>query len=72
MKVYTAYVERDPSSGMFFGIFPGIPGAYTQALTLEELRDNLKEVLELCLEEYQGSPDELPEFIGLQHIEIAA
>lgn len=72
MKIYTAYIERDPASNMYFGIFPGIPGAYTQAATLDELRDNLKEVLELCLEEYQGSTDELPEFVGLQHIEIAA
>lgn len=72
MKTYTAYIERDPASGMYFGIFPAIPGAYTQAATLDELRSNLREVLELCLEEYQGSPDELPEFIGTQQIEIAA
>jgi predicted RNase H-like HicB family nuclease len=50
---------------------PGIPGAHTQGDTLDELRQNLKEVLELCLEEYSGTPDDLPKFVGLQQIEVA-
>ena len=32
-------------------VVPGIPGAHTQAETLDELQTNLKEVVELCLEE---------------------
>jgi predicted RNase H-like HicB family nuclease len=32
-------------------IVPGIRGAHTQAATLDELPHNLKEVLELCVEE---------------------
>jgi predicted RNase H-like HicB family nuclease len=38
------------------GIVPSLPGAHTQAATLGELGDNLKEVLELCLEEYDSAP----------------
>jgi predicted RNase H-like HicB family nuclease len=34
----------------YVGIVPGIRGAHTQAVSLDELRDNLKEVLALCLE----------------------
>jgi len=30
-------------------VIPGIPGAHTQAETLDELYKNLKEVVELCL-----------------------
>jgi predicted RNase H-like HicB family nuclease len=55
MKVFTAYIEIDPDTGMYVGIVPGIPGAHTQAETLDELQKNLKEVLELCLEEYNDS-----------------
>jgi predicted RNase H-like HicB family nuclease len=72
MRTFTAYVEWDPETRLYVGIIPGIPGAHTQGATLDELHKNLKEVLELCLEEYSGSLDELPKFVGLQQIEVAA
>lgn len=72
MKTFTAYVEWDPESKLYVGVVPGIPGAHTQAATLDELQKNLKEVLELCLEDYEGSVDDLPRFVGLQQIEVAA
>jgi predicted RNase H-like HicB family nuclease len=49
MKTLTAYVEFDPDTKLYVGIVPGLPGAHTQAPSLDELRDNLKEVLELYL-----------------------
>ncbi len=54
MKTFSAYVEWDPDTRLYVGTVPGIPGAHTQAATLDELRGNLKEVLELCLEESSG------------------
>lgn len=57
---------------MYVGIVPGIPGAHTQAATLYELQVKLKEVLELCLQEYKGDLDDLPKFVGVQQIEVAA
>ncbi len=72
MKTFTAYVEWDPETKMYVGIIPGITGAHTQAETLDELNENLKEVLELCLEEYGTDIDEMPRFVGLQQVEIAA
>ena len=72
MKTFTAYVEQDTETGLYVGIVPGIPGAHTQAATLDELQKNLKEVLELCLEEYRGQNENLPKFVGLQQIEVAA
>jgi predicted RNase H-like HicB family nuclease len=49
MRTFSAYVEWDLESALYVGIVPGIPGAHTQAATLDELQKNLKEVLELCL-----------------------
>jgi len=49
----TGYIEKDPETGLYVVIVPGIPGAYTQAETLDELQKNLKEVVELCLEEME-------------------
>lgn len=71
MKTLTAYIEFDPETSLYVGIVPGIPGLHTQAATLDELKDNLKEVLELCLEESPSILDNLPKFVGIQQIEVA-
>lgn len=71
MKTFTAYVEWDPETSLYVGIVPGIPGAHTQGATLDELQKNLKEVLELCLEDFKGKAEDLPRFVGLQQIEVA-
>ena len=52
------------------GMVPGIPGAHTQGITLDELRNNLKEVLQLCLEENPELRADLPQFVGLQQVEV--
>jgi predicted RNase H-like HicB family nuclease len=57
---YTAYVEWDPETALYVGTVPGLPGAHTQAATLDELRSNLSEVVELCLESYTGDTLDLP------------
>ncbi|MBF0476984.1 MAG: type II toxin-antitoxin system HicB family antitoxin [Deltaproteobacteria bacterium] len=71
MKTFSAYVEWDPTTNLYVGIVPGIPGAHTQGATLDELNRNLQEVLELCLEEFSGDIDELPHFVGIQQIDVA-
>lgn len=71
MKTFTAYVEWDPESKLYVGIVPGIPGAHSQGETLDELNVNMKEVLELCLEENDTPLEELPRFVGLQQVEVA-
>jgi len=50
---------------------PGIRGAHTQAKSLDELNENLKEVLELCLEDYSGTPEDIPQSVGIQQIEVS-
>lgn len=72
MRTFTAYVERDPDTQLYVGIIPGVPGAHTQGATLDEVQHNLKEVLGLCLEEYQGALEDLPHFVGIQQIEVTA
>ncbi|MBN1187185.1 MAG: type II toxin-antitoxin system HicB family antitoxin [Bacteroidales bacterium] len=69
---FTAEIIRDNEINQYIGIIPGLPGAHTQASTLDELYKNLQEVVQLCLEEL--SEEELkglPEFIGFQQISIA-
>jgi predicted RNase H-like HicB family nuclease len=73
MRKITAYIEKDPESGLYVAVVPSIPGAHTEAKTVDELTRNLKEVIELCLEEMSADEkSSLPEFIGVQQIEVAA
>ena len=50
-ETFTAYIEWDPATQLYAGTIPGVRGAHSSGATLDELQDNLKEVLELCLEQ---------------------
>lgn len=68
MKNYTAVVERDPVTKLLVGYVPGFPGAHTQAESLDELQANLREVIEMLLED--GEPKLETEFLGTQSIAV--
>ena len=68
MKTFTAIVEQCIETGLYVGFVPGFSGAHTQAETLDELNQNLKEVIEMLLED--GVPAIENRFVGLQNIEI--
>jgi predicted RNase H-like HicB family nuclease len=71
-RSFTAYIEFDEESKLFIGIIHSVPGAYTQGKTLEELEENLKEVLALCLNQSNNEiPDIQSRFVGIKQIEVA-
>ncbi len=51
MKTFTAVVEKCPDTDLYVGCVPGFPGVHTQAETLDELQKNLREVIEMGLED---------------------
>jgi predicted RNase H-like HicB family nuclease len=69
MTAYTAVVEKCADTGLYVGYVPGFPGAHSQGETLDELRQNLREVIEMLLED--GTPTLETEFIGTQTIQVA-
>jgi predicted RNase H-like HicB family nuclease len=71
-QLFTAYIEKDTDSGNYIGIIPAVPGAYTQAKTLDELSNRLREVLTLCFETMsEQERKDIPQFAGTQQISIA-
>ena len=68
MKTFTAVVERSPETGLYVGFIPGFPGAHTQAESLDELNENLREVISMLLED--GEPKIEAEFVGTQLVEV--
>lgn len=69
MRSYTAVVEKCPDTGLYVGYVPGFPGAHSQGETMDELAANLKEVIEMLLED--GEPELEAEFVGTQNVVVA-
>lgn len=69
MKTYAAVIERDAQTGLYVGHVPGFAGAHSQGATLDELNANLREVIEMLLED--GEPVLESEFVGLQQVAVA-
>ncbi len=68
MRNYIAVVEQCPETGLYVGYVPGFAGAHTQAETLDELPHNLREVIEMLLED--GEPSLEAQFIGTQMVTV--
>ncbi|MCI0477758.1 MAG: type II toxin-antitoxin system HicB family antitoxin [Anaerolineales bacterium] len=69
-KQFTVIVERDPESGWLVGEVAELPGCYTQAQDMVDLERNIREAIQVYLETIQD-PAPLPQFVGLQRIEVA-
>jgi predicted RNase H-like HicB family nuclease len=68
MKAFTAVIEKCADTGLYVGFVPGFPGAHSQGRSLEELNQNLREVIEMLLED--GEPQLDAEFVGTQNVVV--
>lgn len=71
-------IEQD-ENGIYVASVPELPGCYTQGKTLEEVRERIKEVIEMVLEEDESlkkdkinSPKSGPNFFGVEDIIVRA
>jgi predicted RNase H-like HicB family nuclease len=67
---FDVVIERD-EEGYYVASVPQLPGCHTQARSLDEVTQSIREAIELCLEA-EGAPDGRLEFVGIQRITIAA
>ena len=65
---FTAVVEKCADTGLYVGFIPGFPGAHSQGETLDELNVNLREVVQMLLED--GEPRLESTFVGTQLVEV--
>lgn len=73
---FKVLIEQD-EDGLYVATVPELPGCYTQARTLEELRKRIREAIELVLEADKdarkaklASPKATPNFFGVEDIQI--
>jgi predicted RNase H-like HicB family nuclease len=69
-RQFDVVIERD-DEGFYVASVPQLPGCHTQAQSLDEVTQRIREAIELCLE-VEGAPERSLEFIGIQRITIAA
>ena len=67
-RQFTVVVEKD-SEGFFVASVPALAGCHTQARSLDELMERIKEAIALCLEVQEGEPEEL-DFVGVQRVTV--
>lgn len=60
-------IERD-EDGIYVGEVPQLRACYSQGETIDELITNIKEAIELCLEDQ--ADEQVSEFVGVQRVVI--
>jgi predicted RNase H-like HicB family nuclease len=67
---FNVIIERD-SEGYYVATVPSLRGCHTQAKSLDELMDRIREAIELCLEVEEDEAESL-DFIGVQRVTVAS
>ncbi len=65
---FSVVIERD-SEGYYVASVPSLRGCHTQARSLDELMERVKEAIELCLEVEDLASVPL-DFIGVQRVTV--
>jgi predicted RNase H-like HicB family nuclease len=66
-REFYVLIEQD-EEGVYVGEVPQLKACYSQGETIDELMINIREVIELCLEEQED--EYLSEFIGIQKVVV--
>ena len=69
-REFDVIIERD-SEGYYVASVPALQGCHTQARSLDQLMERIREAIELWLEVEAEEPERL-DFVGVQRIAIAA
>jgi predicted RNase H-like HicB family nuclease len=69
-REFNVVVERD-ADGYYVASVPSLPGCHTQARSLDELMERVKEAIELCLE-VEGEGGDALDFVGVQRVRLAS
>ena len=67
-RTYNVIIERD-EDGMYVADVPDLRGCHTQARSLDELMERVREAISLCAES-EDEIDVASEFIGVQRVTV--
>jgi len=58
---FKVFLERDEDYGGYVVRCPSLPGCYSQGKTVEEALANIREAIELCLEDMESRGEAVPD-----------
>lgn len=67
-KIHLPILIETDEDGIFIVSCPSLKGCHSYGKTIEEALKNIKEAIELCLED--SKPEEINKFIGFREMEI--
>lgn len=67
-REFNVVIERD-ADGYFVASVPNLAGCHTQAKSLDELMERIREAIALCLEFEEEQQDSL-DFVGVQRVSV--
>ncbi len=70
IKHYPVLIEQDEDD-MYIVSCPSFKGCHSYGETIDEAMDNIREAIELCLEE-EGDYNKINRFIGFREMQIQA
>ena len=68
-REFTLVIERD-EGGYLVGSVPALHGCHTQAKSMDELLERVKEAIQLCLEVQGEEAIESLELVGIQRLAV--
>ncbi|MBI4288153.1 MAG: type II toxin-antitoxin system HicB family antitoxin [Chloroflexi bacterium] len=69
VREFTVVIEKD-EEGYLVASVPSLPGCHTQARSMDELLERIKEAIQLCLEVKGENAEEHLELVGVQMIRV--
>lgn len=67
-RQFSVVVEKD-REGYYVASVPELPGCHTQARSLDQLQERIREAIALCLEVRKAKPA-ANEFVGVQRVTV--
>lgn len=71
MKYYSfeIIVEKEPDGGGYLAYSPTLPGCFSNGLTIEEAKRNIRQAVQLHIESLQAHGQPIPQHENLVHVE---
>lgn len=67
-REFDVLIEKD-AEGYYVATVPALRGCHTQAQSLDQLMDRIREAIQLCLEVEGGDTQQL-DFVGVQRVAV--
>ncbi len=70
-REFNVLIERD-AEGYLVASVPELPGCHTQARSLDQLMERIRDAIALCLEVASNEADSGLQFVGVQRVSVPA